>query len=392
MYIVVLRRTLAVLAGALVAAGAITAPASADPTFASLSCSTVDGSNRDVVVDVGVAGLGDAETVPARFRVSTATGLRYDVTHDLGATNHLVLEDVLPAVPGTVTYGVSIDIGANNLVCLEEWVGAVQTSSLTPEIVTAGKATTVTATFDTAAERGVITAILERYSGGVWKQVATSAIAADGSVNFNVTLSQTQTVRIVLQDPTEWWTYTSPSSTLNVFVPTPTISSKPTSIVHGSSRTVSVLYGGPTTTATAKFQYKNSSGYWVTLKQATLTGGKVSFTFLATATHTYRVAVTPPGKASLYTSAFTVTYKPLLSVKAPSSVKAGSTVTFTLTQYLAPPFYAYLQKYSGGKWVSVKSFVVGNTTEKVTAKVSSTSKWRISAAGRVSSSITVKAY
>jgi hypothetical protein len=65
-------------------------------------------------------------------------------------------------------------------------------------------------------------------------------------------------------------------------------------------------------------------------------------------------------------------------------------VTFTLTQYLAPPYSAYLQRWNGTKWVTAKTFVVGNTVQKVTAKVTATSKWRITAAGHASAAITVK--
>jgi len=101
--------------------------------------------------------------------------------------------------------------------------------------------------------------------------------------------------------------------------------------------------------------------------------------------------VKPKGLSTKYTPTFVVKYVPLLTVTAPASAMKNATVTFTLTQHLAPPYYAKLQKLSGGKWVTVKTFVVGNTVQKVTSKLTATSKWRVTAAGYASKTITVTA-
>ena len=165
----------------------------------------------------------------------------------------------------------------------------------------------------------------------------------------------------------------------DVTVATPTVASKPTKVIQTYSGKVVVNYGSYATSGTATLQQKSSTGTWTSVTKVKLTHGTATMSFKPGATHTYRVAVKPKGLSTKYTSTFSVKYVPLLTVTAPASAKKNATVTFTLTQYLAPPYYAKLQKLSGSTWVTVKTFVVGNTVEKVTAKLTSTSKWRVTA-------------
>jgi len=89
------------------------------------------------------------------------------------------------------------------------------------------------------------------------------------------------------------------------------------------------------------------------------------------------------------TSYFTVTPAFKVTVTAPASVTKNATATFTVTHKLAVPFTAYLQRWSGSSWVTVKTFVPSVTATKVTAKITSAGKYRISAAGYVSNSVIV---
>jgi len=179
---------------------------------------------------------------------------------------------------------------------------------------------------------------------------------------------------------------------LNVNVGKPTIMSKPTSIVQATTRTVAVRYGNYNTAGTARLQYKNSAGTWVNVKSVGLAHGSASITWTASATHTYRVAITPAGKSAAYTPTFAVTYLPRLAVSAPKSVKKNSTVTFTVTKYYVSNLSANLQRWNGSKWVTVKTFGVGGVGQIVKAKVTSTSKWRITTGTYSSAAVTVKTY
>ena len=149
-------------------------------------------------------------------------------------------------------------------------------------------------------------------------------------------------------------------------------------MVQTHSGTVVVYFGSYATAGTATLQRKSSTGAWTTVTSAALTHGTATVSWKPTATYTYRVAVSPRAPATKYTPTFLREVRATAcGITAPASVKKNATVTFTLTQHLAPPYYAKLQRWSGSTWVTVKTFVVGNTVQKVTAKVTATSKWRV---------------
>jgi hypothetical protein len=270
------------------------------------------------------------------------------------------------------------------------WNGTVLTALPLPQHAVAGEPANVTATFATVVAPGTHTAELQVKNGGGWKPLDTSDVAADGSVSFTVTQARWHTVRIAFIDTHGSTDFATDPVVLDVKVTSPTFTSKPTKIVEGSSRIIKFLYGGFTTDGSVTLQRKDSSGKWVAVKTGTLKEGVGSVTWSAHATHVYRLAVTPTAQPAKYSSTFTVTYYPLLSVKAPASVKKNSTVTFTVINYLAPPFYAYLQRWSGSKWVTVKTLVPDEGANTVPVKVTATSKWRVSNGNHVSKTITVK--
>ena len=381
------------LALGLVASLLVAAPAAAEPTITSMNCSAQDGVSRDLTVTLDVAGLGESETLSTRFRGTVNSSGIYDDFHELTSHYEFVIPDALPDGPGSGEYRVEV-LGAFPIACEGVWSGTAVTSFAIPTNLAPGKSASLSGNIATFGDPADLIARLQYLNDdGDWQTWVSTGVAADGKFTFVVTPPKARTVRIVvLNERGPDVSYRSEEYLLPIVVSTPTVTSKPSKIVQSTTAKLEFLYGGATTAGKAQLQRKTSSGKWVAVKTVSFTEGAGKLTWSASATYTYRLAVTPTGKSAKYSTSFKVTYKPRLTLSGPAKIKKNKVATFTLTNYLAPPATAYLQKWNGKAWVTVKKFNVFDSKVSVTAKITAKSKWRVKSGSWVSKTITVATY
>lgn len=389
--IVRLARIAGVVAGALAATVLVAAPSGA-AEFGSLDCSAESAVSQDVTVDLALTGLAEGETTTVWVEIQ-AGGYYDNSPYVVGASWQHVFEDAFARAAIKSTAYITVDVGGVDHQCTVAWSAVVTAPLSLPASVAAGSAVTIKGHVDSLVDVSTLDMLLEYNDAGIWKIWSRKNITVAGNTSFTVTPPRWREVRLVIVEDggeDDYAAVRGASSILNAVVAAPTLASKPTKILQGKTVKAVVHYGGYTTAGTATLQRKTSAGAWVAVKKVALTQGVATLSWTASATYSYRVAVAQTGKAAKYTTSFKVTYTPRLKLTAPATVKKNATVTFALTNNIAPPFYAYLQRWSGSKWVTVKTFVPGEGVNKVTAKVTATSKWRVSAAGYVSKTITVK--
>jgi hypothetical protein len=165
-------------------------------------------------------------------------------------------------------------------------------------------------------------------------------------------------------------------------------------VVAGQRVNMRFWYGVPDDYYHAEIQRYNGS-MWVATGTpgSTLGTSGADLSFVPSKSGTYRVYYWAAAKAyAPHTKSFTVTVLPKVSLAAASSVKKGTSVTFTVKHPLASTGSGKLQYYSGGTWKTAKTFSLSSTkTTKVTIKVTSTHKWRALVGGNASASRTVTA-
>jgi len=387
------RSVASVTLAAVAATVMVAAPSSAEPVASQLTCAAPSGPNYDVTVDLAVEGLADGATTPVQIQIRRSGDVDYFDEVNAGEALHYVAEDVISHAQITDVIVVSVTVGAQVQTCRLNWSALAIAPLTLPDVVASGQQATVSGHVDTALNLGAYTAELQYKSSGDWIKLGSGAFDSEGNVEFSPAASRWKTVRMAICKDSDCArpVGASAEAIFNVSVPKATITSKPTSVLQGNSFSVSVAYGEYRTTGTASLQYKKSTGVWTTVSTQPLSHGRATMAFKPWATTPYRVVITPTGGATVYSSTFSVTYLKRLTLSAPKSVKKNTTVTFTLTQRLAPPYYAYLERLSGSKWVRVKTFVVGNTVQKTTLKVPSSGKYRVTASGYISNTVAITA-
>jgi hypothetical protein len=165
-------------------------------------------------------------------------------------------------------------------------------------------------------------------------------------------------------------------------------------VVSGQRVNMRFWIGGPDTYYHVEIQRYNGQMWIRTGAEDGAYGtGPAQVSFTPSASGTYRVYYwNTSGPYSPHTKSFTVTVQPKVSLTAVSSVKRGSTVTFTVKHPLASAGTGKLQYLSGGTWKTAKTFALSSTkTTKVAYKVTSSHTWRAVVGSNVSASRTVTA-
>lgn len=179
--------------------------------------------------------------------------------------------------------------------------------------------------------------------------------------------------------------------TIDVKRSVPTVVSKPTSVVQGSAAKITAAYGSSETKGRAYLQAYTGSA-WKTISSVSFSNGVASFSRTQSATTKYRVAFTPTGKSTVYTAAFTITYLPLFTLKAPKSAKKRGWIDIDVTNRWTKNGTIKLQYYSGGTWRTYRSYwSYAKTSMDLTVQINGTYKWRILAGTYASPSVTVVA-
>lgn len=375
----------------------VASPAAADADAVTLDCSWAGGPYTGYWYEASVVEAGGAYSGPATVEINAdPDGANVWVSTPATVTDGSLSAEVANFFSG-VNYqevGIRVTAGTASDTCwavyepvLLDYSGSLR--------INAGDTAAVLA--DGLLSEAVASEPIQAYlfvrSGSSWVDVADARLSSYGHyavLSYRPPYSRDAYIAVysALDDR---YLGSTDTFTIDVQRSTPTVISKPTSLIQGKTASITAAYGNASTSGKAYLQVY-SGKTWKTVSTKTFTRGVVAFTRAQTATSKYRVAFALSGKATVYTASFTMTYLPVFSITAPKSAKRNDWIDFTLVNRWDKNGSVKLQYYSAGAWRTYRTYSV-SAKESISPNVQirGTYSWRVLAGSFASPSVKVVA-
>lgn len=389
-------RNAAVVIGTLVGAVLVASPAAADADALSLDCSYYGGPSTGYSFTATVTEAGAPYTGSATLEINAdPDGANVWVSSAITITDGSYTADVPSFFSGhdAADVGIRVTAGSAQDTCFAAYdpVLVDYSGSLT---INAGETAAILADalLSSAVESEPMRASLMVKSGSDWVEVADTAVTSFGHyavLTYRPNYSRDAYVEIY-SALDQRYLGSSDTFTINVKRSTPTVITRPTSVIQGKTAAIVAGYGDTTTAGTAQLQVLSGST-WKAVSSKSFTRGVVTFTRSQSATSKYRVAFTPKGKPTVYTSYWTMTYLPLFSMKSPGTIKRGDWADVDITNRSDKSGTIKVQYYSSGAWRTYRSYHQdAKISFTITIQIKATYKWRILFGNAASPSLTVR--
>lgn len=391
-----MRRIAAIVLVTLVGAGVVAAPAAADADGVSLECSYYGAGATGYSYTATVTEAGAAYSGPATVEINAdPDGANEWVSSAITITGGVYSVDVPSFFSGenAADVGIRVTAGSATDTCYAAYDPVLVDYSGSLNI-NAGDTAAILADglLSAAVEDEPMRASLMIKSGSDWVEVADTNLTSYGHyavLTYRPNYSRDAYI-VVYSGLDGRYLGSSDDFVINVKRSTPTVITKPTSVIQGKTAAIVAGYGDNSTAGKAYLQVLSGST-WKTVSSKSFTRGVVTFTRSQSATSKYRIAFTPTGKSTVYTAYWTMTYLPLFSMQNPGTIKRGDWADIRVTNRSDKSGTIKVQYYSAGAWRTYRSYHQdAKISFDMTIQIKATYKWRILFGTAASPSLTVR--
>jgi hypothetical protein len=390
-----MRRIAAIVLASLVGAGIVAAPAAADADGVTLDCTYNGGPDTWYGYTATVTEGGAPYSGPATVEINADPGgANVWVSSSVDVVNGEYSSEVNSFFDGhdAADVGIRVTAGAATDTCWAAYdpVLVDYSGSLT---ITAGDTAAILADVlpSSAVSGELMRASLMVKSGSSWVAVADTSITAFGNygvLTYRPSYSRDAYIEVYSAED-DRYLGSSASFVINVKRTTPTVITRPSSVVQGRSATIVAAYGDASTAGTAYLQVLSGST-WKTVSSKSFSRGVVTFTRSESVTSKYRIAFKPAGKSTVYTASWTMSYLPQFSMTSPGTVKRGSWVDIRVANRADTSGTIKVQYYAAGAWHTYRTYHQdARQTFWMSIQIKATYKWRIVYGSYASPSLTV---